>query len=56
MCDYKATLVGGNKGLLEPTFAAFLIVLDNLCEVFGCSVITDFTSTMFGFSKVFGDK
>ena len=26
------------KGLLEPAFP----VLDNLCEVFGCSVITDF--------------
>ena len=45
------------KEILEPTWETFsvcLIVLDNLCEVFGCSVITDFTSTMFGFSKAFG--
>ena len=33
--------------LLIPSY---LIVLDNLCKVFGCSVITDFTSTM---SKAF---
>ena len=44
------------KEVLEPTwetFAACLIVLDNLWEVFGCSIINDFISTMFGFSKVF---
>ena len=28
------------------------MVLDNLCEVFGCSVITGFISTKFGFAKV----
>ena len=42
------------KELLESTFSACLIVLDNLCEVFGCSVNVNFISTMFGFSKVFG--
>ena len=42
------------KELLEPTFSACPIALDNLCEVFGCSVITDFVSTMLGLSKVFG--
>ena len=45
------------KELLEPTwetFSVFLIVLDNLCEFFGCSKITDFISTIFGFLKVFG--
>ena len=42
------------KELLEPTFSACLIVLDNLYEAFGCTVMTDFTSAMFGFSKVFG--
>ena len=36
------------KELLEPTFSACPIALDNLCEVFGCSVITDFVSTMLG--------
>ena len=39
------------KEFLEPTFSAFPIVLDNLSEVFGCTVITDFISTR---SKVFG--
>ena len=38
------------KELLEPTF----LVLDNLREVCRCLVITDFISTMFGFSNVFG--
>ena len=42
------------KELLEPTFLAFLIVLYNLCGIFKCSVITDFISTGFGFSQVFG--
>ena len=31
-----------------------LIVLDNLCEISGHSIITGFISPMFGFSKVFG--
>ena len=54
-CFYIFTFfVSLYKELLEPTVLACLIVLDNLCEVFGCSVITDFISTMFGFSKVFG--
>ena len=39
--------------LTWETFSACLIVLDNLCEVFGCTVITDFMSAMSGFSKVF---
>ena len=39
------------KEFLEPTFSAFPIVLDNLSEVFECTVITDFISTR---SKVFG--
>ena len=42
------------KELLETDFSPFPIVFDNLFEVFGCSVITDFVSTIFGFSKVFG--
>ena len=42
------------KEILETDFSPFPIVLDNLFEVFGCSVITDFVSTIFGFSKVFG--
>ena len=42
------------KELLEPTFSVSLIVLDNLCKVFGCSGITDFISIIFGFSNVFG--
>ena len=37
------------KELLEPTFTACLIVLDNLSECFGCFVIIDFISTMLGF-------
>ena len=37
------------KELLEPTFTACLIVLDNLSECFGCFVIIDFISTMFRF-------
>ena len=48
------------KGLLEilpeptwETFSTCLIVLDNLCEVFGCSIITDFMSTVCGFSIAF---
>ena len=36
------------KELLEPTF----LVLYNLCEVFGCSITTGFTSTVFWFSRV----
>ena len=35
-------------------FSLFSIVLDNLYEVFGCFLTTDFISTMFGFSKAFG--
>ena len=42
------------KELLEPTFSGCHTVLDNLCEAFGCSVIIDFISTIFGFSKSFG--
>ena len=38
------------KELSESTFSAYLIVLDNLCEDFGCSVIIDFIWTV---SKVF---
>ena len=41
------------KELLEPTSSACLIVLDDLCEYFGCSVTIDFISTKFGFSNVF---
>ena len=41
------------KQLLEPSFSACLIALDNLCKDFGYSVITDFISTMFEFSKAF---
>ena len=43
------------KELLEPTLSLFpYFVLDNLWKIFQCSVITDFISTMFGFSKGFG--
>ena len=42
------------KELLHPKLSARLTVLDNLCEVFGCSAITDVILIMFGFSKVFG--
>ena len=38
-----------DKELLEPTWETFSVcpvVLDNLCEVFGCSIITDFLSTI----------
>ena len=44
------------KELLELTFLACLLTSDNLCEVLGCSVITDFISTMFGFQKLLADK
>ena len=37
------------KEPLESGFSPFLIALDNLCEVFGSSFITDFTSIMFRF-------
>ena len=53
-------LVSLHKKLVEllpqparETFSACLIVLNNLCEVFGCSVIADVISTMSGLSKVF---
>ena len=42
------------KELLEPSSSASAIVVDNLCEPFGCSVITYFVSTMFGSPKNFG--
>ena len=50
------------KGLSEnfpapvtwENFSVYLIALEKLIEVFGCSIITDFTSTMFGFPIVFG--
>ena len=35
--------------LLESTFSPFLIVLDDLCEVFECSIIFDFILAKFGF-------
>ena len=44
------------KVLLEPTwetFSACLVVLDNFCEVFGCSVITDSISTVVAFLQSF---
>ena len=46
-----------NKELLASTcetFSACVIVLNNLCRVLGCSIITDFISIMIGFSKVLG--
>ena len=49
------------QGLLEvlsdptwDTFLACLIDLDNLYEVSGCSIVTDFKSPVFGFHNVFG--
>ena len=42
-------LVSIYKELLEPTFSDSLIVLNNLGGVFGCSVITEFISLIFGF-------
>ena len=49
------------KGLLQvftasawKAFSACLMVLDNLCEVLGCSIITDYNNvSMFGFSIAF---
>ena len=35
--------------LLEHTFLACLIVLDNLCEVFGFCTATNFISAIYGF-------
>ena len=49
---YKALL----EILLEPTwetFSACPIVFENLCEVFGCSIVTDFMSTIFQLSLAF---
>ena len=50
------SLYRGLLGLFpEPIweiFSAGLIVLEKLQEVFGCSIITDFMSTMFRFSTV----
>ena len=40
--------------LTWETFSDCLIALDNSCKVFGCSILTDFMSTIFGFSKAFG--
>ena len=43
--------------LLEPTwetFLALLIALDNLQEVFRCSLVTYFMSTLVEFSNAFG--
>ena len=51
---FRGFTVSLYKELLEPTFPPFPIVLDNLHEVFGCYVITDFIPTMFAFLKVFG--
>ena len=45
-----------HEELLETTFSPFLLVLDNLFEVFGCSVIIDFTSKYLGFQKFLSDK
>ena len=42
------------KKLLEPTFSACLTVLNNICDVSGCSVIIDFISTIDGFWKGLG--
>ena len=47
--SFKRFVVSLYKKLLEPTFSTCFIALDNLCEDFGCSIITDFISTMFGF-------
>ena len=49
------------KGLLDflaapltlETFLTCLIILDNLQEVLGCSIVTDFMSIIFEFLKVF---
>ena len=47
MLFFFAFCVSLHKEQLEPTFSACLIDLANLREVFECSVITDFISTMF---------
>ena len=44
------------KELLEHTFSACRIVLDNLCKVFGYSAITDFYQQCLGFQKFLVDK
>ena len=41
------------KELLEPTFSAYLIVIDNFYEVFGFSAIIDFVFTVFWVFKGF---
>ena len=47
---FFAFCVSLHKEQLEPTFSACLIDLANLREVFECSVIIDFISTMFELS------
>ena len=62
MKKVSVLVVSQHKGLgelLPPlptrgTLLACLIVLDNLQEVFGCSIVTYFMSIMFTFSIVFG--
>ena len=48
--------VSPHKGLLEyfpahtgEIFSTCLVVLNNLCEIFGCSMIAHFLSAMCGF-------
>ena len=44
------------NGLIEPTFAACLIVLDNFCKDFGCSVVMIQYQQCLGFQKILFDK
>ena len=56
---FSVSLYKGLSEFLPATltweiFSACFIVLDNLQEVFGCSIVTDFMLTMFAFSNAFG--
>ena len=61
LCIFKKVfIVSIYKGLLDflpkppawETFLACFIVLDNLREAIGCSIVTDFMPIMFCFSSV----
>ena len=51
---YKALVEFLSAPPIWENFLAGLVVFDNLQEVFGFSIVTNFMSIMFGFSIVFG--
>ena len=51
---YKALVEFLSAPPIWENFLAGLVVFDNLQEVFGYSIVTNFMSIMFGFSIVFG--